>query len=100
MVFLYYLKKWGGRIRRLNSLGQELCDYCRQMNVFIVLHFVPSALNPADVWSCQQVTLTEASLDPSSMATIWKTFSWIDMAIDWMASAVNKQCQLFFFRVP
>ena len=100
MVFFYYLKKWGGRIRRLNSLMQELWDYCRQMNVFIVPHYVPSALNPADVWSRQQVTLTEASLDPSSMATIWKTFSWIDTATDWMASAVNKQCQKFISEYP
>ena len=100
MVFFYYLKKWGGRIRRLNSLMQELWDYCRQMNVFIVPHYVPSALNPADVWSRQQVTLTEASLDPSSMATMWKTFSWIDTATDWMASAVNKQCPNFFSEYP
>ena len=34
MVSFYYLKKWGGRIRRLNSLMQEFWDYCRQMNVF------------------------------------------------------------------
>ena len=54
MVFFYYLKKWGGRVRRLNSLMQELWDYYRQMNVFIVPHYVPSALNPADVWSRQQ----------------------------------------------
>ena len=100
MVFFDYLKKWGGRIRRLNSLMQELWDYCRQMNAFIVPHYVPSALNPADVWSRQQVTLTEASLDPSSMATIWRTFSWIDTAIDWMASAVNKQCQRFISEYP
>ena len=100
MVFFYYLKKWGGRICRLNSLMQELWDYCRQMTVFIVPHYVPSALNSADVWSRQQVTWTETSLDPGSLATIWKTFSWIDTAIDWMASAVNKQCQKFISEYP
>ena len=100
MVFFYYLKKWGSRIRRLNSLMQELWDYSRQMNVFIVPHYVPSALNPADVWGRQQVTLTEASLDRGGMATIWKTFSWIDTAIDWMASAVNTQCQKFVSEYP
>ena len=70
------------------------------MYVFIVPHYVPSALNPANVWSRQQVTLTEASLDQCSMATIWKTFLWIDSAIDWMASAVNKQCQKFISEYP
>ena len=49
MVFFYYLRKCGGRIQRLNSLMQELWDDCRQMNVFIVPHYVPSALNPADM---------------------------------------------------
>ena len=54
VVFFYYQKKWGGRIRRLNTLMQELWDCCRQMNVFIVPQYVPSALNAADVWSRQQ----------------------------------------------
>ena len=34
VVFFHYLKEWGGRIRRLNNLMQELWEYCRQMNVF------------------------------------------------------------------
>ena len=100
MVFFHYLKKWGGRIRRLNNLMQELWEYCRQMNVFIIPHYVPSKLNPADVWSRQQITLTGASLDPRSMEIIWKRFSWMRSGTGWMASAVNRQCPKFISEYP
>ena len=100
MVFFEYLKKWGGRIRRLNNLMQELWEYCRQMNLFIKPHYVPSKLNRADVWSCQQITLTEASLDQRSMEIIWKKFSWMRPGKDWMASAVNRQCPKFISEYP
>ena len=100
MVFFHYLKKWGGRVRRLDNLMQELWEYCRQMNVFIIPHYVPSKLNLVDVWSHQQITLTEASLDPRSMEIIWKKFSWMSSGTDWMASAVNRQCPKFILQYP
>ena len=100
MVFFHYLKKWGGRIRRLNNLMQDLWEYCRQMNMFIIPHYVPSKLNPGDVWSHQQITLTEASLDPRSMEIIRKKFSCMSSGTEWMASAVNRQCPQFISEYP
>ena len=100
MVFFHYLKKWRGRIRRLNNLMQELWEYCRQMNVFIIPHYVPSKSNAADVWNRQQITLTEASLEPRSMEIIWKKFSWMRSGTDWMASAVNRQSPKFISQYP
>ena len=79
---------------------QELWEYCRQMNVVIFPHYVPSKLNPADMWSRQQITLTEVSLDPRSMEIIWKKFWWMRSGTDSMASAVNRQCPKFISEYP
>ena len=92
MVFLVYLQKWGGTVRRLNCLMQEFWDYCQQMNVNILPHYVPSKENPGDVWSRQNITLAEASIDPRTMATLTRKFSLISSGIDWMANAENAQC--------
>ena len=70
------------------------------MNVFIIPHYVPSKLNLADVWSRQQIRLTEASLDPRSMQIILKKFSWMRSGTDWMASAVNRKCPKFISEYP
>ena len=100
MVLFHYLKKWGGRIPRLNNLIQELWVYCRQMNVYIIPHYVPSKLNPADLWSCQKITLTEASLDPRSMEVILE-----EIFVDAFGNRLDGECgeqamSKVHFRIP
>ena len=95
LVFYFYLKKWGGRVRRLNSLMRELWVYCKEMNVTITPHYVPSADNPAYFLSRKTLTLGESSLDPISIEKILSHFWWIQPETDWMASDVNSQCVRF-----
>ena len=92
MVFFHYLQKWGGKVRRLNSLICELWDYCQRMNVHVVPHYVPSKENQADVWGRQNITLAQASMHPPIMAILCSNFSWIGCTKGWMANAANAQC--------
>ena len=100
MVFFHYMRKGSGKVRSLDSLMHEIWDYCQRMIVHIVPHYVPSKEDPADVWSKQNITLAEASMDPRTMAIVCRKFSLITSAKDWMANAEKAQCPRYIFDCP
>ena len=48
-TLFHYIRKWGGNHYHSNPLAERLWAYTQEQNATIVPHYVPSALNPADL---------------------------------------------------
>lgn len=107
MVFWWYLHNTGGRVLRLNNLMRQMHEIVQQNGLELVPHYVPSADNPADIWSRlaegqnPKIQIASCSLPIETMEWIHQHFrTQIIPICDWMASELNAVADSFISEIP
>lgn len=92
---LSYINNMGGtHVARLNSLAQEIWDWCESRDLWLYASYIPSRENvDADRESRIRNDTTEWQLSDSAFSIISKAFGPFD--IDLFASRINAKCEVY-----